>query len=148
MTSTAESRRAVRAPGARRWWSVARCLGVVGPAWTALACAQSDTSRDRADSPVETRARLTVDTIASGLEVPWALAFASAGRLFFTERVGRVRVIENGVLRRDPWATLPVAARGEAGLMGIAVAPDFAASKEVFVVGTFESGGSLVNRRT
>src|SRR5439155_375202 len=44
------------------------------------------------------------------------------------------------------WATLAVEATGEAGLMGITIAPDFPTSRAVFVVGTFASGGGLVNR--
>ena len=87
-----------------------------------------------------------VDTVASGLEVPWALAFAPDGRLFVTERIGRIRVIENGVLRREPWATLPVAAQGEAGLMGIAIAPGFATSRAIYVVATVDRDDALVNR--
>ena len=87
-----------------------------------------------------------VDTVASGLEVPWALAFAPDGRLFVTERVGRIRVIENGGLRQEPWATIPVAAQGEAGLMGIAVAPDFAVSRAIYVVATVGRGDGLVNQ--
>jgi aldose sugar dehydrogenase len=89
---------------------------------------------------------IVLDTVASGLEVPWAMAFAPDGRLFVTERVGRVRVIENGQLRPVPFATLPVAARGEAGLMGVAVPADFTTTREVYVVGTFENRGALVNR--
>jgi glucose/arabinose dehydrogenase len=91
-------------------------------------------------------ADVAIDTVARGLEVPWALAFTSDGRIFITERAGRIRVIENGRLRDALWATLRVHPTGEAGLMGIAVAPDFATSRHVFVVGTFDAGGSLVNR--
>src|SRR5690242_19578551 len=69
-----------------------------------------------------------LDTIATGLTVPWAMAFAPDGRIFITERPGRIRVIQNGVLSPNPWATLPVEASREAGLMGIALAPDFATS--------------------
>ena len=89
---------------------------------------------------------IVLDTVASGLDVPWAMAFAPDGRLFVTERSGRIRVIENGELRPKPFATLSVAARGEAGLMGVALPPDFATSHEVYVVGTFENAGALVNR--
>jgi glucose/arabinose dehydrogenase len=89
---------------------------------------------------------VVLDTVATGLDVPWALAFAPDGRLLATERTGRIRVIENGQLSPKPFATLPVAARGEAGLMGVALPPDFATTHEVYVVGTFENGGALVNR--
>lgn len=83
-----------------------------------------------------------VDTVASNLEVPWSLDFAPDGRVFVTERGGQVRVIEKGVLRAEPWAELPVFAREpqiapESGLMGIALAPNFASSGHVFVLGTF-----------
>lgn len=85
---------------------------------------------------------LVVDTIARGLAVPWAIAAAPDGRLLVTERAGRIRVVEGGQLRPAPWATLPVYADDprllpEAGLMGIALAPDFATSRHVYVMGTF-----------
>lgn len=85
---------------------------------------------------------LTVDTVASRLDVPWSLDFSPDGRVFVTERGGQVRVIDNGVLRVEPWAELPVFGREpqiapESGLMGIALAPDFPTSGHVFVHGTF-----------
>ena len=88
---------------------------------------------------------LVIDTIARGLAVPWALAFAPDGRLFLTERAGRVRVIEGDSLRSDAWATFPVFADErellpESGLMGIALSPDFATDGHVYVVGTFATG--------
>jgi len=55
-----------------------------------------------------------VDVIASGLEAPWALAFAPGGDLFVTERTGRIRVIRDGHLVDEPGAALNVAAVGEA----------------------------------
>ena len=88
----------------------------------------------------------TVETVAESLSVPWAMAFAPDGRIFVTERLGSIRVIRNGVLEREPWATLHVAATGEAGLMGIALAPDFERNPFVYVVGTFSTTGGLINR--
>lgn len=87
-------------------------------------------------------AAVAVDTVVSNLEVPWSLDFAPDGRVFVTERRGQVRVVEKGVLRPESWAELPVFAREEqiapeSGLMGIALAPDFASSGHVFVHGTF-----------
>jgi glucose/arabinose dehydrogenase len=37
-----------------------------------------------------------VETVVGGLRVPWSIVFAPDGRMIFTERVGRVRVFENG----------------------------------------------------
>ena len=95
--------------------------------------------------PADTTA-FSVETVASGLEVPWSLALSPDGRLFVTERAGRIRVIANDSLLSQPWATLGVREQGEAGLMGIAVSPDFESTGHVFVVGTFDDGGNLVNR--
>jgi glucose/arabinose dehydrogenase len=89
---------------------------------------------------------IVLDTLASSLEVPWGLAFAPDGRIFVTERAGRIRVIEHDSLRRPPWATLDVAADGEAGLMGIAISPDFARDHHIFVVATVRTPAGLVNR--
>ena len=41
-----------------------------------------------------------VETVAENLEIPWSIAFAPDGRIFFTERVGSLRVIEGGDGRR------------------------------------------------
>lgn len=89
---------------------------------------------------------VSLDTVATRLEVPWDLDFAPDGRIFMTERPGRIRVIENGMLRPEPWAGFDVAQRSEMGLMGIAIAPDFAESGHVFVAGSFETDGGTENR--
>jgi len=124
-----------------------RSLGVFALMVIAIACEPAPPVPPRgADSARVSGPAPAVDTVASGVEVPWAVAFAPDGRIFVSERIGRIRVIENGTLRREPWATIPVAAQGEAGLMGLAVAPDFATSRAVYAVATVEKGGSLVNR--
>lgn len=86
----------------------------------------------------ETSSTLAVDTIASGLEVPWDLAFLADGRILVTERPGRIRLVEGGALRDEPWATVAAASVAEAGLLGIAAAPDFDATGHVYVVATYQ----------
>ncbi len=87
-----------------------------------------------------------VDVVATGLEVPWALAFAPDGRLFVTERPGRLRLVKDGRLEPEPLAVLPVASVGEGGLMGLALHPAFTETGHLFVCYTVEKGGRLVNR--
>jgi glucose/arabinose dehydrogenase len=89
-----------------------------------------------------------VETLAAGLAVPWALAWAPDGRLFLTERGGQIRVLEHGTLQAEPVATLP-ASRGtsEGGLMGLALAPDFAASGALYVYYTYDAPGGGVRNR-
>lgn len=87
-----------------------------------------------------------VEIAARGLEVPWALAFAPDGRLFVTERTGRIRVVKDGRLAPEPVATLPVAAVGEGGLMGLALDPAFATTGHLYACYTASKGGGLLNR--
>ncbi len=80
-----------------------------------------------------------IDTIASGLEVPWDVAFLPDGRAFVTERPGRVREVRaDGRLVEEPWAEWNVAGGPglEVGLMGIDLAPTSTAPYEVFVAAT------------
>ena len=86
---------------------------------------------------------LQIDTIATGLEVPWDVTFLPDGRALVTERVGRIRIITpDGQLLPEPWATLDVYAGGEVGLMGIDVASDAALSDHVFVTAAFQNLGA------
>ncbi|HEY4228619.1 MAG TPA: PQQ-dependent sugar dehydrogenase [Thermoanaerobaculia bacterium] len=83
---------------------------------------------------------LRVETFVSGLEVPWSLAFTSPTRLLATERPGRVRVVENGKLAAKPLAVLTdIEAKGESGLMGIALAPDYATSRRLYLAYAYDT---------
>lgn len=66
---------------------------------------------------------LTIDTLATGLDVPWGVSELADGRILLTERPGRIRVIQHGHLQEEPWAVLDAAhiSSGEGGLLGIAV---------------------------
>ncbi len=88
-----------------------------------------------------------VETIATGLNVPWDIAFPSKSRMYVTERPGRVRLIENGKLRAKPYAIIrSVSAEAEGGLMGIALDPDYPKTKYVYLMYTYSSGGAPYNR--
>jgi glucose/arabinose dehydrogenase len=84
--------------------------------------------------------------VATGLEVPWALAFSPDGRIFITERPGRLRVISGGVLLPQPVAVLPVASVRESGLLGLALDPEFEENHFLYVYYTYREGRALWNR--
>lgn len=85
-----------------------------------------------------------IQTIASGLEVPWDFAL-DGDRLFFTERPGRLKVLENG--QTIAIATLPqVVSVGESGLTGMALHPDFAQNGYVYLYYTYRNAGQILNR--
>jgi len=67
-----------------------------------------------------------VETVAANLQVPWSIVWASDGRMFFTERPGRVRVYARGQLLAAPLFVVPdVEPSGESGLMSMALHPQF-----------------------
>ena len=74
------------------------------------------------------------ETFVAEAKFPVAMAFAPDGRLFYNElRTGLVRVVENGVLRAEPFYDFTVAGQPETGLLGIAIDPDFANNGYVYV---------------
>jgi glucose/arabinose dehydrogenase len=77
-------------------------------------------------SPQELRAEgFRVETVAR-LEFPVGMEFTPSGdRLFLNERAGRIRLVENGRLLPEPFATIQTATSGEQGLLGLALDPRF-----------------------
>lgn len=77
--------------------------------------------------------RLT--TVADGLESPWSLAFLPGGDMLVTERdSGDLRLIRDGKLQPGAIQGTPkVAAQGQGGLLDVAVHPDFASNKFVYL---------------
>jgi glucose/arabinose dehydrogenase len=72
--------------------------------------------------------------IASRLRAPWALKFLPDGRVFFTEREGRVRVIENGKLLDEPALVVAdIKSWSKMGLLGLVLDPDFSANHFIYL---------------
>lgn len=90
----------------------------------------------------------SVEVIAENLSVPWAIDISNDGKLYFTERSGAVRVIENGILNPDPLITFdpPFIAQGESGLLGIALDPDFSENRYLYVMHTYTEDNQTYNR--
>jgi glucose/arabinose dehydrogenase len=86
-----------------------------------------------------------VQILAINLEKPWAIDFAD-DKIFVTEKVGRIRVIESGVLLDEPLATLRTANVFDGGLLGIAVHPAFDRNHFIYVYYTYENDGALWNK--
>jgi glucose/arabinose dehydrogenase len=74
-----------------------------------------------------------LSVIASGLNQPVALQYAPDGRLFVAEKGGAIRIVVDGVVQPDPFATVDVYSFSEAGLLGLALDPDFPATPHVYV---------------
>ena len=82
--------------------------------------------------PIE--GKVGAETVAEGLEHPWALAFLPDGRMLVTERPGRLRLVEKDGRLSKPLAGVPeVAAKGQGGLLDVALDPGFEESRLVYL---------------
>ena len=85
---------------------------------------------------------LKVETVASGLVHPWAIAFLPDGRMLVTERPGRMRIVDRDSKLTPPLVNLPkVYASGQAGLLDVILDRAFASNRTVYFCFTHERGG-------
>ena len=86
--------------------------------------------------------------LAGPLEHPWGLAFLPDGGMLVTERPGRLRLIdEAGRLDPRPIDGVPrVWARGQGGLLDVALPPDFATSRLVYLAYAAPVGNGAATR--
>lgn len=86
-------------------------------------------------------ANVRVETVVDGLEHPWAVEVLPDGAYIVTERPGRLRIVRDGKLS-DPLRGLPeIRAAGQGGLLDVALAPDFAQSRLLFLTASIPGQG-------
>lgn len=89
--------------------------------------------------------RFRVETVATGLEVPWGFAWLPSGDMLVTERPGRVRIVVKGQLLREPVFAVPdVEPSSESGLMDVSVHPEFARNNFVYLAYAYNKDGKRV----
>jgi glucose/arabinose dehydrogenase len=72
--------------------------------------------------------------VVDGFVNPWAIAFLPGGDMLVTERPGRLRLVRKGQLLPTPVAGVPaVVAAGQGGLLDVALHPDFAQNKFIYL---------------
>ena len=73
------------------------------------------------------------ETVASGLQNPWALAFLPEGRFLVTEKGGSMRVVQpDGKVGAPIAGVPPVVARGQGGLLDVLLDGDFARNRTLY----------------
>ena len=88
----------------------------------------AETTIDTESGPIK------VETIASGLENPWGLAFLPDGRMLVTERPGRLRIIAKDGTKSEPLKGVPeLFAQGQGGLLDVKLDPGFASNGLVYL---------------
>ena len=86
-----------------------------------------------------------VEVLVEDLRVPWAIAFFDDDSFLFTERdTGRIYHYSEG--KAQHIGSLPAKPAGEAGLLGIAIDPDFEQNKLVYAYYTYKEDGKNLNR--
>ncbi len=110
---------------ALRWLA----LAVLAPV-TMVAVAQAP--RSPTPAPIDAPVRAT--TVVAGLAHPWGLAFLPDGRMLVTEREGRLRIVTRDGKVSPPLRGVPkVYARGQGGLLDVALSPTFATDRLVYL---------------
>ncbi|SDI48281.1 Glucose/arabinose dehydrogenase, beta-propeller fold [Actinokineospora alba] len=96
-------------------------------------------------APTAVTPGLRVETVASGLTHGWDIGFLPDGKVLVTQRTGDMALLSSAApgatvttLKAD---TSTIAVRGEGGLMGLVVHPDFATSREFTTCQTHQESG-------
>src|SRR3954471_2017787 len=94
---------------------------------------------------------LRIDTVAIGLDHRWGFAFRPDGRIVVTERPGRLRIVDKNEKLSEPLVNVPdVQARGQGGLLDVALDPAFASNHVIYLSfsepGPASSAGTSVVR--
>ncbi len=77
--------------------------------------------------------RLDVEVIADGLAHPWGIEVLPDGAYLVTERPGRIKVIRPGKGVQVVAGAPEVLARGQGGLLDVALAEDFETSRRIYL---------------
>ncbi|QIE54894.1 PQQ-dependent sugar dehydrogenase [Pikeienuella piscinae] len=91
-----------------------------------------------------------VEPMVEGLDHPWSFAFLpdfeTTGAMLITERPGALRLYQDGALSNPLDGAPGVAARGQGGLLDVALARDFAKSGEIYL--SYAASDGLFSART
>ena len=105
---------------------------VSGLALLALPALAQEAPRSPTPTPVKLAAKVT--EVATGLEHPWGVELLPDGTFLVTERPGRLRRVGRDGRLSQPLAGVPeVYARGQGGLLDVALGPGFAQDRLVYL---------------
>ena len=124
-----------------------RVVVLNGLTFTALLFGPGCSSSSSTGEPTGTPSGLRIETVVTGLDTPWDLAWGPDGQIWVSERGGRISRVNPATGQRVSAGQIPdVTESGESGLMGIAFHPDFASQPYVYAAHSYTSGGGLRNR--
>ncbi len=99
-----------------------------------LGCTAQTAPAPPADAIVSEQATFKVELVVDGLQEPWGMAFLPGGDMLITERPGRLRVLTSQGLDPNLIDGVPkVFAKGQGGLLDIAIDPAFADNNLIYL---------------
>jgi glucose/arabinose dehydrogenase len=119
---------------------------VIGAVVTGSGCG-SRTDAAAQDPIRSEQATFELVTVVSGLEHPWGMALLPDQSILVTERPGRVRIVRQGQLDPEPIEGVPpVYASGQGGLLDVALDPEFASNRLIYLSYAAEGDGGNSTR--
>ena len=112
-----------------------RLQGILKSATTAILLAATLTFPAAAETREfpSKKAALVVETLATGLNQPWSVEVLPDGSYLVSEKEGTLRLVKNGRISPPIGGVPTVVIAGQGGLLDIALAPDFAASRTLYL---------------
>jgi glucose/arabinose dehydrogenase len=117
-----------------RRFSVVSTMSVAVSAGALMLTSGMLSAHDHGAKDAKAEGKLIVTEVATGLDSPWGIAFLPNGDALVTERSGALRKLSAAGELSEPIPGLPEAVvRGQGGVLGLAVHPDFASNQMVYV---------------
>ena len=106
-----------------------------------MACSNPDIEKIQESEEVN----FEIDTVVTGLSIPWGMVWLPSGEMLITERGGEIRIFKDGALLEDRISGLPtIYVHGQGGLLDIELHPDYTSTGWVYI--SYSSGeGSSPN---
>ncbi len=100
-----------------------------------FSCTEQESKKEIPGLISSQRLNFYVDTLATGLENPWGMAFLPDGRILIAERPGQLRIWDDGVLLEEQITGLPdIWDHGQGGLLDVVLHPDFNNNDMIYLV--------------
>jgi glucose/arabinose dehydrogenase len=107
-------------------------------------CSEGSSAIDQSSAAPLTLPAQFSDALVANVDSPTALAFLPDGRLLIGSQKGQIRVVRDGALKGAAALDLSpsICTNSERGVLGIAVDPEFASNKQIFVYYTAKKHNS------
>ncbi len=109
--------------------------------------AEEETTQPVEDGEEEKKSgKIETKVVARDLDIPWSMDFVSDNKMIFTERVGRVNLLNLNSGKIATVLELDVSGSGESGLLGVTLDPEFNKNSYVYLYYSYNRDGNIIDR--